>query len=515
MSGVLDEVLEGFEPSPQFVSVMAGSRTAALLALDVGTSSVRASLFDMRGCEVEDASVRLQQTRSGFPDFALMDAEAVFTLVVQTIDVLLEKPVLASMRIELIAISCFWHSLMGIDADGVPTTRLSTWADGRAVREVKELKVRFNEAEMHSRTGCSFHTSYWPAKLLWLKHEQAESFNATTRWLSFGEYVGLRLFGEIATSLSMASGTGLMNIRSCEWDAEFIRALDIPRESLPEISSQHQTFQHLTDEYVSRWPQLSEARLFPVIADGAANSIGSGCTTPEKLALMVGTSGAMRLMHSGPPPTVIPPALWCYRADRERVILGGALSDGGGLYAWIRDSLLGSYDWRSIEGYLEALEPDAHGLTVLPFWAGERSTGWSTDARGAILGLTMSTQPIEILRAAMEAIAYRFALITKALEPFAAGAAIIASGTALESSSVWAQMLADVLGRPLSLSGASEASTRGAALLALEATGKIQGIETFEVRIARTFEPDMARHVRYRKGLERQQQIYERVMRVN
>jgi gluconokinase len=212
-------------------------------------------------------------------------------------------------------------------------------------------------------------------------------------------------------------------------------------------------------------------------------------------------------MYRGEPPTPIPSELWCYRADDQRVILGGALSDGGNLYAWLRDTLSGvAEEW--IENSLAELEPDAHGLTVLPFWAGERSTGWSLKAKGSILGLTNKTQPIEILRAAMEAVAYRFALIHRALAPFAPDAVIIASGTALRSSPVWIQILADVLGKPITLSSHSESSTRGAALLALEVAGKIANIETLKVAAGTTFEPDLSRHTRYQGGLERQQKIY-------
>jgi len=157
------------------------------------------------------------------------------------------------------------------------------------------------------------------------------------------------------------------------------------------------------------------------------------------------------------------------------------------------------------------MQPDAHGLTILPFWAGERSTGWTSNARGAILGLTMHTRPIEILRAAMEAVSYRFALIARALEPFAPGAEIVASGGALSASVTWSQMLADVLGRPIYLSNVAEASSRGAVLLALEAAGKLNSIKDAPAPFVQRYEPDMARHRRYLAGLERQQKIYERL----
>jgi gluconokinase len=157
------------------------------------------------------------------------------------------------------------------------------------------------------------------------------------------------------------------------------------------------------------------------------------------------------------------------------------------------------------------MEPDSHGLTILPFWSGERSTGWSPDARAVILGLRQETQPIEIVRAALEAIAYRFALIARALDDITPQATVIASGNALRSSPVRIQILADVLGRPIALGGAAEASIRGAALLALEAVGKIAGIEEVSVSATEIFQPDMTWHARYREGLARQEELYARL----
>jgi len=160
---------------------------------------------------------------------------------------------------------------------------------------------------------------------------------------------------------------------------------------------------------------------------------------------------------------------------------------------------------------MAALEPDAHGLTVLSFWSGERSTGWRADARGGIFGLQQQTKPFEIYRAVLESIAYRFALISRALDEVAPNAAIAASGNALRSSPVWLQIIADVLGRPLLLGGPAEASSRGAALLALEAVGKIATIEEDRFAIDQVFEPDMSRHARYQQGLARQEQLYQQL----
>jgi gluconokinase len=515
MSSVLDEVLEGYEPAPELVSLMAGSKTAAVLALDIGTSGVRASLFDESGLELDGETIRTRHTFSRIGDLAVTDADVIFDLVTETIDTLFSRPYHAASQIQLIAISCFWHSLMGVNAEGCATTPVFTWADTRAAGTIKELQSRFDEMAVHSRTGCRFHPSYWPAKLLWLRSTDPQTVDKTNCWLSFGEYVVLRLSGQTEASVSMASGTGLFNQRLLQWDRELCEGLSIPGSNLPDISSTGQACGQLRIEYVARWPMLGEARISPPIGDGAANAIGSGCTTRERIALMIGTSAAMRVLYEGEPPSELPKSLWCYRADRDRVVVGGALSDGGSLHHWIKEMLLLDGGSEALEAALEELEPDAHGLTVLPFWGGERSTGWSPNARGAILGLTLHTETLEILRAAMEGIAYRFALIARDLDPVAPAASIIASGTALRSSPAWTQIIADVLGRSLLVSETQEASARGAALLALEAAGKIQSITDLPVGVRRTCEPNMSRHLIYQKALERQQQIYERVIGPN
>ena len=512
MSNLLDEVVDGLEPWSGMLPVLAGSRRPVMLALDIGSSGARAALFDEQGGEIEGASVRANYGRATM-DFATFDAETLLDQVAKTIDRLFARFPESAIHIELISISCFWHSLMGVDNAGNATTPVLGWADSRAVDAVYQLRSEFDEAKIHVRTGCRFHTSYWPAKLLRLQTEEPERFRATSQLLSFADYVALQFFGETAISVSMASGTGLFNQHTCEWDQELITALGLSVASLPEIASPQRTFNRLADAYVARWPQLSEARLFPAVGDGAANSIGSGCYSTQKLALMIGTSGAMRVCFAGSPPDRLPPELWCYRASKDRILIGGALSDGGGLFNWFKESLLPAESFATIESELELLSPDAHGLTVLPFWAGERSTGWNPAARGVISGLRRHTLPIEILRAAMEAIAYRFALIAGTLEPFAPAATVVASGNALRSSPTWVQILADVLGRRVHVSDRAEASMRGAALLALEATGKIPGIEeasvTLSIPMEAVFEPNMKHHALYQEGLDRQQRIYE------
>ncbi|MEK7857287.1 MAG: FGGY-family carbohydrate kinase, partial [Acidobacteriota bacterium] len=238
------------------------------------------------------------------------------------------------------------------------------------------------------------------------------------------------------------------------------------------------------------------------IGDGAANNIGAGCLQKHKAALMIGTSGAMRVAYKGSPPDKIPDGLWCYRIDRERVIMGGALSDGGGLYGWLKSHLRLAEDDDKTEIEIAKRPPAGHGLIFLPFLAGERSTGYHEDATGAILGLRASTDTIDIVQAALESVAYRFAEIFDQLNKVCRIRDIVASGGALRQSPVWTQIIADVLGRNMSLPDTREASSRGAVLLTLETIGKIENIAQINTPKGVKFSSDKLKqriHARARK----------------
>ncbi|HVF30082.1 MAG TPA: gluconokinase [Pyrinomonadaceae bacterium] len=476
-----------------------------ILGLDIGSSSVRAALYDMEGGMVPETLVKNERSLSATGDGGSeIDAEIALRQVVATIDDVMRKPLARKGRIEFVAQSAFWHSLVGVDSKGKPTTKVLSWADTRSRDYVPLLRKRFDENAMHSRTGARFHSSFWPAKLLWLRKESPDAFARTDLWLSFSDFVALRLFGIAATSLSMASGSGLLDIRTAEWNSKLAAFLAVRPGALPLVSRGSYTF-YLSDKFAKRWPRLRESQWFPAIADGAANNIGVGCVKRTRAALMIGTSGAMRVAFRGEPPPKLPPGLWCYRIDEARVIIGGALSDGGGLYAWLKQTFSLTDDKDS---EIWKREPDSHGLTFMPFLAGERSTGYHENARGAVVGLSASTDVTDIARAALESVAFRFAEIFEQLTEVSRPRELIASGGAVESSPAWTQMIADVLGRDLVVPKAGETSMRGAVLLALETTGRIKKIEDVPTPDGKVFKADRSRKAIYAAARKRHQETY-------
>jgi gluconokinase len=262
------------------------------------------------------------------------------------------------------------------------------------------------------------------------------------------------------------------------------------------------------------WPQLAGVPFLAAVGDGACSNLGAGCASPDRFALMIGTSGAERAVWSPSAHFSLPWGLWGYRVDERRVVMGGALNDGGSLVDWLRESLQ-LPDLDDAEKAIAEMEPDSHGLTVLPLLGGERNPEWAADARGAIVGLQLSTSPLAILRACKEAVALRFAIIDRLLlEAQPAGREVIATGGALLHSPAWMQIMADALGRDVLVSAEAEASSRGAALLALEAVGALDmAIEQMPPETTHRFKPVAEHTERYRAAAERQRHLYDALVR--
>jgi gluconokinase len=442
-----------------------------VLALDAGTSSVRARVFDETGTWDEQAEAHLP--------YAVTEPDAE-VLVRAALDVVEEARREAGGELDAYATATFWHSLVAVDGRGRAVSPLLTWHDRRAAAQATRLAEQLDGDAVHRRTGGFLHPSFWPAQLLWLREELPDAWRDARRFLPFGSYLATRLCGEPLCSVSLASGTGLLDVRTLDWDAELLEAVGVEPERLPTVS----------DEPAGPW--------FPPLGDGACSNVGVGCTTVARAALTIGTSGALRVLYETDAPRPRD-GLFLYRLDGSRVVEGGAVSDGGNLFAWLKRTLLLE---QPVD--LAAREPDAHGLTVLPLLGGERSPGWRVDARGAVAGLTFATTPEDIAQAALESVAYRIAAIADEMPQVDE---VVATGGALVADPAWVQVFADVLGTPVVASAVQEGSARGAAVHVLERLGE----HPAEAPLGARFDPRPERHEAYRSARMRQRDLYERL----
>ncbi|MBZ0310020.1 MAG: carbohydrate kinase, partial [Anaerolineae bacterium] len=389
----------------------------AILILDIGSSSVRALLLDEQAQVIPGTVIsRPYEFETLPPGSATMNPLMLQALVESCVDEIVQFP----HAIQAAGITTFVGNVLGIDVRGLPVTPIYSYADTRSTEDVALLREKIDPEAVHQRTGCIHHTAYLPARLHWLRRTHPERFYQVEQWLDFGTYLYAQWFSTTAATYSVASWSGLLNRLSLNWDEEWLAVLGLDEKKLPALTDYTNFQSGLRPEYVLRWPALKNVPFYLPVGDGAAANVGSGAVTPSHLALTVGTTAALRLISDDQLPAV-PAGLWSYRVARPLHLIGGATTEGGNIFSWVRETL-NLTDIPALEAEITQRPADAHGLTFLPLLAGERSPGWSIQASGAVVGLRLSTAPVDILQAALEGVALRLALIADQLRPLTGSA---------------------------------------------------------------------------------------------
>ena len=481
-------------------------KASLVLAVDIGTSSVRTALFDHKARRLKGSLTQREHAVTHSPEGAAeLDPATLEEGLLACLTGTLARAKHGS--IEGVGISCFWHSLVGVDGKGEVLTPIYTWADARCREDAAKLRAELSEEACHARTGCMLRASYWPAKLRWLARTQPKVWKKVARWQSPAEWLLGRWCedgGEVCAH-GMATGTGLYDPAKLAWDEKLAEQCGVRLDRLPKISEDSL---RLRPELAKRFPRLAQAHWWPAIGDGAAGNLGSGATQPGRAAINVGTSAALRVMREG---TIgkVPLGLFCYRVDARRFVVGGAVSNAGNLRAWCLRELNLPGSERSLDAAMSKRPKPLSSLVVLPFWSAERAPTWCEEVPGVISGLSQNTTALDLLQATMEAVYQRLALIADLSLPKTsqneASTKIIVAGGILKSSGLL-QRLADVLGRPVHPSTEPEASLRGAAVYALEQNGGNPGAEEIVGTVVR---PRARMAALYAQERRRQRQLEE------
>lgn len=477
--------------------------TMSLLIIDIGSSSVRALLFDETGQIIPQAIARrAHRFYSGSHQASTADPLALAYLTEACIDEVLAHPQAAHIR--AVGMATFAGNWLALAADGRPLTPLYTYSDAQPLGDLEDLRHEVDLAQSHDRTGCPHHTAYQPARLRWLQRTQAHIWSQAHRWCDLATFLYSRWFGrEVAISYSLASWSGLLNRHELAWDDIWLNHIGLARTALPLLSEYDAWQTGLSDAYARRWSVLKDVPFALAIGDGAAANIGCGAVGPGLVALSAGTTCAIRLALPASH-EAIPSGLWSYCVTADVSLIGGATTEGGNLFDWIQRTL--AIDMNELETALLARQPDEHGLTFLPHLAGERSPGWSPSASGTMTGLRLHTTALDIAQAAMESVALRLGYIASQLpgEP----ALLIGSGGSLQSRA-WAQMMSNACAVPLALADMPELTARGVALLlyhSLDHAPLRQPLKDYHI-----LEPQPGAVRRYQQARHRQQALYERL----
>ena len=477
-----------------------------VLALDVGSTASRGMVYDARGRPVGKRA-KVAHSFTVAPDgTSEIDPDQVVEELRTIIDTLTEA--LDGTPVAGVALDTFASSLVVVDAQGAPLTPCYTYADARCGRYVDALREEVTEEELQQQTGTRAHSSYWPARLRWLAAERPDVVEAAALYLSLGDYVLRSITGVVATGTSSAAWTGMVDRRTADWSPEVVALAGVSLDQLPAVHHLDQPLEipaARSVDLASTWPELADAAWFATVADGLAANVGLGAQDESTIGASCATSGALRVLIRDLPDE-LPTGLWCYRVSHDRALLGGALNDVGRALAWADEALAVDQD----DDLCDTLtsEPAEATPLVLPFFTGERSTGWASAARAVITGVGAGSSPVDIYRGVVEGIALAYARIAGQLRTAAPQSVrLVCGGRVSTDRPELLQIMADAMRTPVTPVPIKRSTLRGSALLALETLAP--EVERVEPPHGETLTPKSPRQAYFTERLGRFERVYE------
>ena len=301
--------------------------------------------------------------------------------------------------------------------------------------------------------------------------------------------------------MSIASSTGLMNLKTYDWDDQALRVAGITKDQLPEIVDGTTQATGLVPEAQEKLGVPADTPFVYGAYDGALSNIGVGATKQNTVAITIGTSAAVRVVTDHP---VIDPErrLFCYAINKGLWVVGGPLNNGGDVYEWAVKHLVDSSAVKNeqVDPYtlanhvIEGVPAGAHGLLFHPFLGGERAPLWNAKARGSFFGLSHIHTRADMLRAVMEGISMNIATVFQAVRALVGEPASVTATGGFARSKVWRQMLADILNCPVNVPDSFESGCLGSVVMAMQSLGMIDSLDTPQKFIGKvsSYQPDPA-----------------------
>jgi len=453
-----------------------------------------------------------------------LDPDVLLAAVVGSLREVMEKMVATGLAgkgakgkgLSGISFSCAMHSLIAVDADGHPLTRAMTWADTRSESYAHALKGSEMGKRIYAVTGCPIHAMSPLCKLLWLKEHQPLVFERAAKFISIKEYIWRRLFGKYFIDHSLASATGLFDIRRRVWNPESLALIGIDEGRLSELVP----CTYWEAGLLPGWASLGLPADLPFVigsSDGCLANLGTGAVRRGDTALTIGTSGAIR-MTTATPETDPRERIFSYVLADGYYVCGGATNNGGNVLQWYSEQVL---DRRGADaGELERLvaeadtvAPGCEGLVFLPYLLGERAPIWDAHAKGVFFGVRSIHDQRYFLRAILEGVSYSLRQIGASLEETIGPMDRIYASGGFTKSPIWLQLMADIFQKKVVVTGSADASAVGAAQLGLYALGVLPGLDavTSLVKVESIYEPEPKRAEVYRHNYGVFTELYSRL----
>jgi glycerol kinase len=468
-----------------------------ILALDQGTTSSRAILFDRAGSIVAMAQRELPQ-HFPQPGWVEHDPREIWSSQSETLAQVLSDAEATPADVAAIGISNQRETTLLWDrGSGEPVARAIVWQDRRTADECERLKAAGLEAEITRRTGLLLDPYFSGTKLAWLLDRVSGARQRAERGeLAFGtvdSWLAWQLTGGKAhvTDATNASRTLLFNIHTGNWDDDLLAMLRVPRACLPRVVASSGA-----EGLVARL-QGRDVPLAGIAGDQQAALFGQTCFTPGMAKNTYGT-GCFLLMYTGTKPLASRHKLLttvAWKRSQLHYALEGSVFVGGAVVQWLRDGLGIIQRSEDVEA-LAASVPDTGGVHFVPAFTGLGSPHWDPHARGTITGLSRGSTRAHIARAALEAIAFQSAELLVAMQNDSRQRLIeLRVDGGATANDLLMQFQADVLGVPVVRPRITETTALGAAYLAGLAVGFWASPEELASnwQVDRRFEPRMGR----------------------
>jgi glycerol kinase len=484
---------------PQIRSEFTEVSLAYVLALDQGTTSSRAIVFDHDGAIRAVAQREFEQI---FPEAGWVehDPEEIWASQISVAIEALSRTELRPRDIAAIGITNQRETTIVWDREtGKPIYNAIVWQDRRTAAFCDQLKAAGHEALIQERTGLLIDSYFSGTKIRWILDHVADArrladagrlaFGTIDSWLVWKLTSG-RLH---ITDISNASRTMLFNIHTCEWDEDILGLLQIPASMLPVVRGSSEVYSEVTTTM-----GLGSIAIAGIAGDQQASLFGQRCISPGLTKNTYGT-GCFLLQNIGARPVassnrLITTVAWKI-GDVVEYALEGSVFIGGAVVQWLRDGLHLIKDSREIEALANSV-PDNGGVYMVPAFVGLGAPHWDQYARGCIFGLTRSTGAGHLARAALESIAFQVADVLDAMQRDA-GTPLpelrVDGGAAANETLL--QFQADILGIPVVRPAVMETTALGVAYLAGLAVGFWRDADAIAAipRAEKRFEPDRPR----------------------
>jgi glycerol kinase len=448
-------------------------RADHILAIDQGTTSTRAILFDSGGRPVSVAQRELRQHYPQ-PGWVEHDPEDIWRDALATAQEAASAVEIG--RIAGIGITNQRETVVVWDrATGQPIHRAIVWQDRRTAERCVELKADGTEELVSERTGLLLDPYFSATKIAWvLDHVSGARERAERGELAFGtidSFLLWRLTGGAvhATDLTNASRTSLFDIHANRWDAELCQLFGVPEVTLPDVHENSRVFGTTAPGLFDK-----QIPIAGIAGDQQAALFGQACFAPGMAKSTYGT-GCFMLLNTGEETVrsqnrLLTTPAWRI-GGRTTYALEGSIFIAGAAIKWLRDAL-GVIGHAAETDRLAARVPDDHGVYIVPAFVGLGAPHWDPDARGAIYGLTLDAGYAHLARAALEAVAYQTLDLVAAMK---ADGAVSPEAIRVDggmAANAWlCQFLADILEIPVERPGNLETTALGAAFHAGLATG--------------------------------------------